>query len=120
MDSILTSIKKLLLIDAEDHSFDTDVMVHINSAIGVLYDLGIDNANGFSVKDDTQTWQELTGSFPNPGMIEDFVYLKVKPVFDSSTMSKETIESFGRAASELEWRISSRAEALRRNVQATN
>lgn len=118
MDSILASIKKLLLIDETDNSFDVDVIMFINDAIGTLYDLGIDNANGFSVEDETKTWTQLAGSFPNPGMLQTFVYLKVKPLFDSSSMSRDTIESFNRAANETGWRIYQRSEAIRRNVQA--
>ena len=115
MDSILTSIKKLLLIDEDDTSFDIDVIMHINSIIGILYDLGIETADNYVLIDSSQTWSDLLGDFPYKGMVELFVYLKVKPLFDSSTMGKDTIESFNREANELEWRILSKSNALRRD-----
>ena len=31
MDSILTSVKKIIGISEEDESFDTDLIIHINS-----------------------------------------------------------------------------------------
>lgn len=40
-DSILTSIKKLLGIGEDDTSFDTDILLHINSTFSVLTQLGI-------------------------------------------------------------------------------
>ena len=40
-DSILVSIKKLIGLAPEDESFDIDLITHINSAIDVLTQLGM-------------------------------------------------------------------------------
>ena len=41
MDSILTSIKKLLGITEEYEHFDQDIIMHINSVFSVLTQLGV-------------------------------------------------------------------------------
>lgn len=40
-DSILNSVKKLLGIQPDDISFDVDIIVNINAAIYVLYQIGV-------------------------------------------------------------------------------
>ena len=40
-DSILTSIKKMLGIMEEYEHFDTDLIMHINSVLGILTQLGV-------------------------------------------------------------------------------
>ena len=53
MDSILTSIKKLLGI-AEDYThFDDDIIIHINSAFSSLNQLGVGPSYGFHIEDDS-------------------------------------------------------------------
>lgn len=116
MESILTSIKKLLMLDEDDTSFDTDIIIHINSVLSVLNQLGVGPDDGFSIADKTATWRELLGSYPNLDSVRSYVYLKVKLLFDPPT-SGAVIESMNRVIGELEWRINATAEALRRNVQ---
>ena len=40
-ESILTSTKKLLGIEDDDTSFDLDVLIHINTALAILNQLGV-------------------------------------------------------------------------------
>lgn len=118
VDSILTSIKKLLLLAEDDTSFDADIIMHINSVISILSQLGIPSADKFAVTGKEETWAQLIGSYPNLDLVRSYVYLKVKLLFDPGT-SSAVIESTNRVASELEWRIYATAEAIRRNVQAS-
>lgn len=53
MDSILTSIKKLLGITEEYEHFDPDIIMHINSVFSVLTQLGVGPAEGFRIEDDS-------------------------------------------------------------------
>ena len=41
MESILTSIKKLLGISEEDDYFDPDIIMHINTVFTILTQLGV-------------------------------------------------------------------------------
>lgn len=47
--SILTTIKKLLGLDADDTSFDMDVIVHINAFLMNLSQIGVGPSGGFQL-----------------------------------------------------------------------
>ena len=48
-ESILTSIKKLLGIDAGYTHFDPDLIMHINSVFSILTQMGVGPRGGFSI-----------------------------------------------------------------------
>lgn len=105
LDSILTTIKKLLGIDEEDVSFDTDVMIHINSVIPNLSQMGIGPKNGFIVTSKDQKWSDYIGSSViNLEGVKTYLYLKIKLIFDPPTNST-TIDAINKNISELEWRM---------------
>lgn len=105
MGSILTSIKKLLGIDEEDVSFDTDIMIHINSAITILSQMGIGPSNGFIVTSKDQSWSDyITSTTINLEGVKTYIYLKVKLIFDPPTNSI-TVDAINKNLSELEWRM---------------
>ena len=51
MDSILTSIKKLLGITEDYTHFDADIIMHINGVFMILRQLGVGPEGGFSISD---------------------------------------------------------------------
>lgn len=105
MDSILTSIKKLLGIDESYEHFDADIIMHINSVLAILIQLGVGPTEGFSIQDATKTWSDFLGE--NSALLEgvrSYVYMKVRLMFDPPT-SAAAIESMTRLASEFEWRL---------------
>ena len=104
MDSILTSIKKLLGIDEAYEHFDQDVIMHINSVLATLRQLGVGPPEGFSIHDKSAVWSDFIGDSANLEAIKTYIYLKVRLAFDPPTNSS-VIESFNRQASEYEWRI---------------
>ena len=108
MDSILTSIKKLLGIADEYEQFDTDIIMFINSAFSVLTQLGVGNESGFAITGKTETWDDyLSGSElvkEQLEMVKTYVYLKVRVAFDPPS-SSFVLEAFNKQISELEWRI---------------
>ena len=59
MESILTSIKKMLGITEEYEHFDSDLIIHINSVFMILTQLGVGPPSGFSVQDKSATWKEF-------------------------------------------------------------
>lgn len=104
MESILTSIKALLGPgEAYDH-FDPDIIMHINTTLSILTQLGVGPVNGFSIIDKSATWNDFMGDDPRMEFVKTFVYIKVKLVFDPP-LSASVLESLTRTASELEWRI---------------
>lgn len=102
-ESILTTIKKLLGIDSSYSAFDQDIIVHINTTINVLYQLGIDSCRDFFIEDDSPTWGEMLESRPLLNIVQTYMYLRVKSMFDPSAGSVS--ESLNRIQQELEWRI---------------
>lgn len=104
MDSILTSIKKLLGIAEECEDFDTDLILHINSVFMILTQMGIGPKEGFSIEDDSATWDDFLSDSKNLDAVKTYVHLKVKLVFDSSASSVVT-EAMNKMISELEWRL---------------
>ena len=104
MDSILTSIKKMLGIEAAYDQFDADLIMHINSTLSVLTQLGIGPETGFFITDVNSTWFDFLKDDPRLGLVKSYMYLKVKLLFDPPSGSA-AIESMNRIVSEFEWRI---------------
>lgn len=104
MESILTSIKKLLGIEEEYTQFDNDIIMHINSAFLNLTQLGVGPAEGFLIEDDTATWEDFIGDSNQLQAVKSYMYLKVKLLFDPP-LSSSVIESMNRMIAELEWRL---------------
>lgn len=104
MDSILTSIKKLLGITEEYDHFDPDIIMHINSVFSVLTQLGVGPASGFFISDKTAVWSDFVDSDSRLEMLKSYMYLKVKLLFDPP-LGTASIEAINRQINELEWRI---------------
>lgn len=104
MESILTSIKKLLGI-AEDYThFDGDIILQINSAFSALNQLGVGPANGFSITDKNSVWTDFIND-ARLNFAKTYVQIKVKLVFDPPT-SATLIESYKNQLDEITWRLS--------------
>lgn len=104
MDSILVSIKKLLGVDEYCDHFDTDIIIHINSALMVLNQLGVGPSTGFVVTSNSETWSDFLGENKAIESVKTYVYLKTRLVFDPPQTSS-VIDAINRQISELEWRI---------------
>ena len=110
MESILTSIKKLLGITEEYDQFDPDIIMHINSVFMILTQLGVGPAEGFSIEDDTAVWTDFIQDVKKLESVKTYIYLKVKLAFDPP-LSSAVIESMNRQINELEWRLNVAAES---------
>lgn len=109
MDSILTSVKKLLGIAEECTDFDNDIIMHINSVLMVLTQLGVGPSGGFIIEDDSSTWDEFFADMPQLQAVKSYIFMKVKLLFDPPTNSAVT-ESYNRLINEFEWRLNVAAE----------
>jgi hypothetical protein len=126
-DSILTNVKKIVGIVESDTSFDSDMIMHINSVFAVLTQLGIGPTEGFMIEDATPTWEDFLGirqqgqlqadgnvTYLNEylgapdkqlNMVKTYVYLRVRLLFDPPQTSF-VIESLNKQIEELEVRLS--------------
>ena len=109
MDSILTSIKKVLGIYEEDTSFDIDIIMHINTTIMVLRQMGIGPSEGFSVTNSYDTWSDYLSDISLLESVKTYIALKVRLIFDPPA-SSAIIEAMNRTISELEWRLNVQAD----------
>lgn len=108
-DSILTSVKKLIGIVEEETTFDTDIIMHINSVFMILYQLGIGPTNGYSISDKTPTWTNYISPSANIEGLKSYMVLRVKSMFDPSSTSF-TQDSFDKIIKELEYRLVTQKE----------
>lgn len=101
---ILSSVKELLGISYEDESFDFEILMHINTTLAILFQMGVEEAGDTPVIDLTTTWRELFGDRTDLEMVKTYIYFKVKSMFDPPTNSAG-LESLNRVMKEFEWRI---------------
>lgn len=110
MDSILTSIKKMLGISAEYTHFDADIIMHINSVFTTLTQLGVGPTQGFYIEDDLTEWVEFIPDMTKLQAVKSYMYLRVRLLFDPSSIGSATLASYERQIQELEWRLNVAAE----------
>lgn len=104
LNSVLNTTKKLLGLDADDDSFDSDICIGINSAIITLSQLGLEGNEGFIVTDDTQEWSDYLNDNKLLPMVQQYIHLKTKMSFDPPQNSF-VCENLKQIITELEWRI---------------
>lgn len=112
-ESILETIREMLGPSVDYDAFDTDLIVHINTYLGVLNQLGI-GVKGFHIEDANDTWEDfLTEQEKAIGItlneVKTYLYLRVKMVFDppaSSTLATAMNENIA----EIGWRLNARVE----------
>lgn len=104
MNSILTSIKKLLGIAEECADFDTDIITHINTVLATLNQLNVGDEQGFAISDSSASWTDFMGDDPRLSLVKSYVYLKVRLLFDPP-LSGSVMDAINNTIKELEWRI---------------
>lgn len=110
MESILTSIKKLLGITEDYNHFDADIIMHINSVFAILTQLGVGPSEGFRIEDELATWNDfIQTDSPIFDSVKSYMHLKVKLLFDPP-FSGTVMEAYNRMISEFEWRLTVTAE----------
>jgi len=105
-NSILQDIRESVGLEASSTEFDTELLQHINSAIGKLNQNGI--GKFIVLSDDTTTW----GDFIDPAqvngnkyfqMVPLFITLSTKLLFDPPPPSN--VEYHYKNADEILWRL---------------
>lgn len=105
-ESILLSIKKLLGIDSNYPAFDQDIILHINSVISVLSQIGVGIlGRPLIITGEEEKWTDLIGYADDLELIKTYIYMRVRMMFDPPT-SSAVMDSLKSTITELEWRIS--------------
>lgn len=104
--SILLSIKKSIVGPPEYTPFDADLIMHINSQIANLYQLGLDSAKSVVVDGADQLWTDLIPAGDSRlQFVRTYIYARVKMIFDPPTSTAQ-MQALKDAAAEAEFRIS--------------
>lgn len=103
-ESILNTIKKMIGGSAEgyDH-FDTDIIVHINTALNILNQLGV-GKQGFYITGDTEKWGDFYSGTDLNG-VQQYVYLRVRQIFDPPQGGGGLSNTISDTIDMLEWRL---------------
>lgn len=104
MESILTSVKKMLGIPEDYEHFDADIVMHINSVFMILTQLGVGPTEGFTIMDEDAVWSDFIQDKKTIESVKSYMYLKVRLLFDPP-LSSAVLDSMNRLISELEWRL---------------
>ena len=103
-NSIFNSVKKVVGLLGDDGSFDEDILLHINSVVSTLRQLGLSIPADFYIEDDVQTWRDLLGEYRDLDLVKSYMTMKVRLMFDPPS-SSFGLASMTEMVKELEWRI---------------
>ena len=109
--SILASIKQMLGLPIEVKAFDEEIAAHINSVFTILNQLDIGSDDGFMITGYNETWAEYIDNITLAIMVREFIYLKVRMIFDPPASSVVS-DAYNQRIAELEWRMNIQAERL--------
>lgn len=103
MSSILNDVKHALGHPESVTSFDQDLILFINGVFGTLNQLGIGEAVGYQIVDETNEWEEFYTD-PRLNAVKSYIILCVKMQFDPPQSGFLT-QAMERQKSELEYRL---------------
>lgn len=104
MNSILTSMKKLLGITEEYEHFDMDLIMHINSVFATLHQIGVGPSKPFRIMDEEAVWSDFIQGVDNIESVKSYMYLKLKLLFDPP-LTSSVLASYERQITEYEARL---------------
>jgi hypothetical protein len=110
-DSILDSTKHTLNLASDYTSFDQDIILHINSVLSTLNQLGVGPELGFMIEDKDTEWSDFLEGDLRLNNVKTYVYLRVRMLFDPPTIGY-LVTAMQEQIKELEWRINSQRESV--------
>lgn len=110
MNSILTSIKKMIGMAKDYEPFDADLIIHINAAFAALNQLGVGPDTGYRIANADNVWSEFMPEGSTLDLVKDYMALKVRLLFDPPTGSTQSA-ALKDAVAEFEWRLQLSAES---------
>ena len=102
--SILRSIKGLLGPDSDYTVFDPDLIIFINSALSTLTQVGVGPKTGFRIEGEGEEWEDFLGDAENLDMVKNYVFMKVKILFDPPANSY-LVTAYKESCEEIENRL---------------
>lgn len=106
-DSILVTMREALAIEGDAEDFDTDLIIHINSALNFLNQVGV-GLDGFAIAGESEKWSDFI-SEDRFNMAKAYILLKLKVLFDPPSNSF-VLSALKEEIAETEWRLKEEAE----------
>lgn len=107
--SILSDVKKLVGIEDET-AFDSEIVMHINTALFTLSQLGVKPLAVYpSISGSSEIWSDVFETRKDLEAIKSYVGLRVRLLFDPP-QSSSVSQSIEKQIEQLEWRINVQAE----------
>ena len=103
-ESIFNSIKKMVLVDEDYDAFNDTLIIHINTVLANLIQMGVGPIEGFSITGSNEVWDDFLQGQNILEPVKTYVYLKVKMYFDPPQNSAH-IEAINKQLNELEVRL---------------
>lgn len=101
-ESILNSVKRIIGIPTDYGAFDPELIMHINAALMVVFQLGVGSSN-FSISGTEETWSDFLGNAENLGIVKPYVAMKTRKAFDPPSGAVAT--ALNETLAEYEWRL---------------
>lgn len=108
-DSILDSVKQALGVPVDSTDFDSELMLHINSVLSTLNQLGVGPVEGFMITSKEPTWNEFLGGNPKLNDAKLYMVHRVKISFDPPDTSF-SLDAIKEQIAELGWRLNTTRE----------
>lgn len=112
MEKILSSIKAMLNVEQTDTAFDSELIMHINSAISELVQGGVGPDGGLSITIDS-TWDDFSTDQNVVGHSREYIFCKTRLIWDPPTNSF-ICDALSKRAEESYWRAYLESDELRR------
>lgn len=113
MESILTSIKKLLGIAEDYKQYDADIVMYINSVFADLALIGVGPSDGFTIWDESAIWDDFVSDDTLLNSVKSYMFLRVKLLFDVNSIGASTLTSYEGQIKKWEWLLNVAAERNR-------
>lgn len=104
-NSILNSVKKALGYEPEYTEFDQEILMHINSSLFTLRQLGVGPKDGYTVSSADQTFEDFLGEGNKEiPQVRTYLYYKTKLAWDPP-QSSAILEVLKAEIAEAEFRL---------------
>ena len=119
-DSILLATKRTLGLADDYVVYDQEIILHINTVLGTLTQLGIGPELGFMITGEDETWETFIGPGPDGSeadyelrynMVKSYMYLRVRLIWDPPPIGY-VLTAWQEQVKELEWRINTAREDI--------
>lgn len=111
LESVLETLRVLAGLDSSDPSYDTELIIHANTMLMALTQMGVGPASGFVITGTGEKWSDFLGSSVGFEAAKTYIELKIKLIFDPPS-SSFAIQAMKEQIEEIGWRLTWQADRL--------